>query len=94
MAKITTALKTLAKPEFWLDALVIIGGATASNFLTQMVGSRLPLPAPIQGMVGPVLVIFAGGMVGERHGRNLRLGAAVNAAGVLLSMVGFGARAE
>lgn len=88
MPKLTTALKTLATPNFWVDALVIIGGNAASAFLNRMVGARIPAPALVQQMVGPVLVIFGGSLVGDRHGRNLKLGAAVNAATTALGALG------
>lgn len=88
MPSMMSSLKTLAKPAFWVDALVVIGGVKACDFANAMIGSKIPAPALVQALSGPAIVIFASGFVGGKHGGNLRTGAAVHAAGTALAAMG------
>lgn len=88
MASLISALKSFAEPALWLDALYITAGVLGSGLLNGIVGSRLPVPGVLQAFVGPVLVVFAGSLIGDRIGRGLKLGAFVHAANTVLGMVG------
>lgn len=91
MPSIKASLKTFVEPSFWIDALVIIGGYKGSQILGNLVGSKLPLPAQLAPFLGPALVIVAGSFVGDKMGRNLKLGAFIAAAETVLGMVGVNA---
>jgi hypothetical protein len=88
MASLMSAVKSFAEPALWLDALYITAGVIGSGVLNGLVASKLPIPGVLQAFVGPVLIVFAGSLIGDRIGRGLKLGAFVHAASTVLSMVG------
>jgi len=89
--KLATTFKKLASLEFWVDGLVVIAGSAGSSFvnaLAQPMLAQVPVPMFVKNLTGPIVIMAASGLAGERHGKNLRIGAAVNVVDNALAALG------